>query len=91
MNIALHMEQLVLTGVDLSSGQRAVLQASVEGELARLLGQGTVAPALGGGAMVGRLEAAPIEIGPRPDPVRLGEQIAQSLYGAMAPTQAVAP
>ncbi|UUZ53277.1 ATP-binding protein [Massilia sp. H-1] len=39
---------------------------------------------LAGGALVPRMDAPPIEIGPRADPVRLGQQIAQSLYGAMA-------
>lgn len=84
MNIALHMEQLVLTGFDLSSGQRALLRASVEGELARLLAEGGVGPALAGGALVGRMDGQQIAAAANPDPVRLGQQIAQSLYGAMA-------
>lgn len=84
MNIALHLEQLVLSGVDMPSGQRALLQASVEGELARLLTEGGVGPALAGGALVARMDAAQIAVGANPDPVRLGQQIAQSLYGAMA-------
>lgn len=84
MNIALHMEKLVLVGVELGSGQRALLQASVEGELARLLGEGGVAPALAGGALVTRLQAPQIEIGPNPDPVRLGQQIAQSVYAGVS-------
>lgn len=84
MNIALHMEQLVLTGVDLAPAQRALLQASLESELARLLGEGGVAAGLAGGALVTRLEAPPIEIDANPDPVRLGQQIAQSVYGGIA-------
>lgn len=84
MNIALHMEKLVLTGVDLPSAQRVLLQATVEGELTRLFSEGALLPALAGGALVPRMDAPPIEVGPRADPVRLGQQIAQSLYGAMA-------
>jgi len=84
MNVTLHMDRLVLTGVDLPSGQRALLQATVEGELARLLAEGGVAGALAGGALVAHMAAAQIEVGSRPDPVRLGQQIAQSLYGAIA-------
>lgn len=83
MNIALHMEQLVLAGFEMPAGQRALLQASVEGELARLLTEGGVGPALAGGALVGRIDAAQIAVSANPDPIRLGQQIAQSLYGAI--------
>jgi hypothetical protein len=84
MNVTLHLEQLVLAGVDIPSGQRGLLQASVEGELTRLLNESGLAAGLAGGALVARLDAAQIEVGASPDPVRLGQQIAQSLYGTIA-------
>jgi len=80
MNIRLHIEQLVLRGVELTPTQRRQLQASLETELTRLLAQGGLAPAMLHGAMM-------------PDPARrnfhntgsrdaalLGTQIAQSVY-----------
>ncbi|HEY0063203.1 MAG TPA: hypothetical protein VGC21_13865 [Telluria sp.] len=85
MNIALHMEKLVLTGFDMPSGQRGLLQASVEAELARLLTEGGVAPGLARGALLGHVDAASIEVAAGADPVQLGRQIAQSVYGGIAP------
>lgn len=85
MNIALHMERLVLVGVELPSGQRHLLQTAVEAELTRLLNARGVAPGLVQGALLSQVSAAPIEIGPGADPVQLGQQIAQSVFGGIAP------
>ncbi|SHG51573.1 hypothetical protein [Massilia sp. CF038] len=85
MNISLHMERLILTGVDLPSSQRGLLQASVEAELSRLLSEGGVGAGLARGALLSQLDGPPIEITAGADPVQLGRQIAQSVYGGIAP------
>jgi hypothetical protein len=85
MNIALHMERLVLDGVVITPAQRALLQTALEGELALLLGEGGLPPALAQGAQPASIGAAPIAFAPGGDPVRLGQQIARSVYGALAP------
>ena len=51
MNINVAIERLVLDGIDVPYHQRSLLQAAVEGELARLLADGGLAPSLlAGGA-----------------------------------------
>jgi len=44
MNINLHIERLVLDGVNIAPGQHHVPQTSVETELTRLLAEGGVSP-----------------------------------------------
>lgn len=85
MNIALHMERLVLDGVELAPGQRNLLQAALEAELTRLLATGGLPPSLAQAAPLPNIAAPPIEFAPDGDPVRLGQQIARSVYGSLAP------
>jgi hypothetical protein len=40
MNVEIHIDRLVLDGLDVPFAQRAALQAAIEGELARLVGSG---------------------------------------------------
>jgi len=79
MNINLHIERLVLDGVNITAGQRHLLRASVEAELPRLLTDGGLAPGLAQGVALPRLSAGAMQL-TGSNPAQLGRQIAQSVY-----------
>lgn len=80
MDIDVHIERLVLDGISILPGQRAHLQASVEGELARLLAaDGLSAGLMAGGAMPW-LRAGGIQLRSGEGPAHLGTRIAQAVY-----------
>lgn len=83
MNVRLHIERVVLEGIDLAPHERPLFQAALEAELGRLLGEGGVSAALAGGAALPAVRAGGIEIGGEPNPGRLGRQVAGSVYGGI--------
>jgi hypothetical protein len=82
MNINLHIERLVLDGVNIAPGQRHLLQASVETELTRMLTEGGVSSSLTQGSALSRLSTSGIQLTGN-NPAQLGRQIAQSVYGGI--------
>jgi hypothetical protein len=82
MKVNLHIDRLVLEGIDLDHAQRPHLRAAVEAELGRLLAEGGVGNLAAGGA-VPSVRAEGFEIGADGGPGRLGAQIAQSVYGGI--------
>lgn len=82
MNINLHIERLILDGVNIAPGQRHLLQARVETELTRLLTDGGLAPSLAQGSAFPRLSTNGIRITGN-NPTQIGRQIAQSVYGGI--------
>jgi hypothetical protein len=82
MNINLHIERLVLDGVNIAAGQRHLLRASMEAELTRLLTDGGLAPGLAQGVALPRLSASAMQLTGN-NPAQLGWQIAQSVYGGI--------
>ena len=83
MNINLHIERLILDGVNLQTHQHHLLQASVETELARLFADGGLASNLSQGVALPHVSARGIQLTDANNPVRLGQQIAQSVYGGI--------
>lgn len=83
MNINLHIERLVLDGLDIAPEQRPALQAAVEGELSRLLTERGLSSDLAQGVAVPRLSARDMQIASASSPTELGQQIAQSVYGGI--------
>ena len=83
MNINLHIERLVLDGVNIAPGQGQLLRAGVETELARLLTGGGLAPSLAEGINLSRVFAESIELRGNNNPTQIGRQIAQSVYGGI--------
>ena len=83
MNINLHIERLVLDGVNIAPNQRHLLQASVETELTRLLIVGGLAPSFTQGSALPRLSTSGIQLTGGNNPTQLGRQIAQSVYGGI--------
>jgi len=82
MNINLHIERLVLDGVNIAPGQRHLLQASVETELTRLLSNGGLTPAFIQGLALPRITVKAIQL-PGNNATQIGQRIAQSVYGGI--------
>jgi hypothetical protein len=88
MKIRLHIERIVLDGMPLSPGERGALSSAIQVELSQLLAAGML-PELGRGAVIDRLQAPAIHLGPGGGAGSLGRQIARSVYsslGASAPS-----
>jgi hypothetical protein len=83
VNINVHIERLILNGVNIRPGQRHLLQSSVETELTRLLTNGGVSPSFSEGIALPHVFANGIQLAGGNDPVQLGRQIAQSVYGGI--------
>jgi hypothetical protein len=83
MNIDLHIERLVLDGIDLPPGGTDQLGASVKAELRRLLSERGVSPDLANGAGLARVAAPSIEVPPGGDLAGLGRAIAGAVYGGL--------
>ncbi len=79
MNINLHINRLVLDGIDLTSHEQQMLQASVTAELSRLLSSGGLAPHLAQGIALDRLNTNGIYLAGH-NPTQLGQRIAHSVY-----------
>lgn len=85
MNIELHIERLVLEGLEVEPRHRSHLQAALEGELARLLAtDGLRSELLSGGAMRS-LSAGEIQVTNQMSPLHLGNGIAQAVHGGIGP------
>ncbi len=86
-NIHVYIERLILDGLPIERGQAPQMQAAVEAELARLLvGQGLAADLQAGGA-VPSVRADAIQLAAGSNPVRMGTQIAQSVYSGIGNTR----
>ncbi|MGH8761966.1 MAG: hypothetical protein ACREUR_01900 [Nitrosospira sp.] len=81
MNINLHIDRLILDGVNIPHHQRHLLQASVESELTRLFTARGVPQHLASGGASPHVQANGINLSSGSDPVNLGHQIARSVYG----------
>ena len=78
--VSLHIERLVLDGLDVAAGEQHWLQAAVETELARLLTEGSGADRLGSPAAIPRIAGPTLRLDRGSAPARLGEQIAGAVY-----------
>ena len=83
MNTNVHIERLVLDGIDVPYHQQPLLQAAVEAELARLLAAGGVAPGLRAGGALSHVPGGTIDLAEDRGPAHLGQQIAQAVYGGI--------
>jgi hypothetical protein len=84
MNVSLHIERLVLDGLELERGHEPLFRAALEAELTRLIAGGGGANHLTTAGTVPRLSAPGIETaGGGGDPAGLGRQIARSVYDSL--------
>jgi hypothetical protein len=80
MNINLHIERLILDGIPLGPGQRPLLQAAMEAELARLLASGGLCEGLQSGGAFYNVRTAGIQLADDRNPASMGEKIAGAVY-----------
>lgn len=83
MNVRLHIDRLVLDGLDLAYADRGKLAAAVEAELARLIGAGGIGADLSTGAALDALQGASIQVGPGLPVEQVGARIAQGIYDGL--------
>jgi hypothetical protein len=81
MNVKLHIERLILEGITLSARERAVLNGAVTTELTRLISEGGLPAAMPARGIVPSLAAGTVQLGHDNNPILLGQQIAQAVYG----------
>ena len=79
MNVRLHIERVVLDGLELERAHEPLFRAALEAELTRLIADGGAAHLATAGA-VPRVSAPDIETAGDGDPARLGRQVAVSVY-----------
>jgi hypothetical protein len=83
MNVRLHIDRLVLEGIDLRSADRSQLQGAIEQELARLIGEHGLAPQLASGGALPSVRAPQIAFAPDAKPAQLGSAIAGAVFGGV--------
>jgi hypothetical protein len=83
MNINLHIDRLILDGLDYGHDQRPLLQAAVETELGRLLTAGGVSTEIANAGAIPRVAGQAIEVQQQNGPHDTGRRIAASVYGAI--------
>lgn len=80
MNIELHIERLVLEGLPLARTEGPELQAAVERELVRLLGEGGLGRGFATGGAVRSVRGGALNLAEGMNAVSLGEGIAGAVY-----------
>ena len=85
MNIELHIERLVLEGLEIEPRHRSPLQAALEGELERLLATDGLRSELLSGGAIRSLSAGEIHVTNQMSPLHLGHRIAQAVHGGIGP------
>jgi hypothetical protein len=83
MTIDVRIERLVLDGIDLPPEKRPLLQAAVEGELARMLAAGGLSADLIPGGARPRVPGGEIRLSGGDDAGDLGVRIARAVYGGI--------
>ncbi len=83
MNVNLHIERLILDGLELDPAKRDSFKSAIESELTDLLTAGGVGPTLSAGVAMPRVEGTSIQPPPDNSPHQLGRQIAGSIYGGI--------
>lgn len=83
MRLEIHIQRLVLDGIDISPGQEGPLQEALQTELSRMLAADGLAPRLLGGGALARVRGGDIQLTGDSDPAQLGGQVAQAVYGGI--------
>lgn len=78
-NVRVHIERIVLEGIDVAPHQQLQLQAAIESELVRLLAKYGIGMQLRTGGAVAKLAGASIQLTGE-GPTQFGMQIAQAVY-----------
>lgn len=81
MNIRLHIDRLILDGLNVDPGQGALVKASVEAELRRLLTEGEPCSDLQVRSTMSDIATNPMQIFQDSKPSSIGIEIAREIYG----------
>ncbi len=79
MKINLHIERVVLEGIDVGAGDRELIRESIASELGRMLGDGGLGNGLSGGISRSRVMAGDVQL-TADKPVEFGRRIAGSVF-----------
>jgi hypothetical protein len=82
VNVALHIEELVLHGF--SPGDRHAIAEGLQRELAHLLAERGLPPALAQGVDAPQISGLSFAVSGQTRPERVGSQIAQSIWGGLS-------
>ena len=80
-DIQLHIEELVLNGLPDVDGQ--AIREGIQRELARLLAEQGVPPALGGSGGALRVDGGAFDVAADADAGTIAVQVAQAVYGGL--------
>ena len=83
-SVRVRIERLVLEGLPLTRAQGEQVGAALEAELARLLAEGRLDPALLASVALPSLPAGSLRLGGDASPARLGRQIARAIHERMS-------
>jgi hypothetical protein len=78
--IRVHIEQLILEGVHVTPGDSPKLQASVERELARLVGERGLGPQMHGGGALEAVRGGSVQLEHANTPAKLGRKVASAIH-----------
>ncbi|TXI20847.1 MAG: hypothetical protein E6Q62_00350 [Nitrosomonas sp.] len=85
MKINLHIDHVLLDGIDIKPGEQHSVKAALEAELSRLLTEhGALVPEFTQNLAVPRITSESIQLSGDNNPMQIGKQIAQSVYGGIS-------
>lgn len=84
MNIELHIDRLILEGIDLEFADRGLLETAVTAELTRLLEVNGLRGGVGNGRSLASLTANPISLPENQSADGVGQEIGRAVYGTVA-------
>jgi len=83
MNINIHIDRLLLDGIDATPRQLTLVKSSLEARLANLLARKGIGPQLQNGGVVRTVQTDPMGPVSESDPSGLGDRIARSVHGGL--------
>lgn len=83
MNINLHIERLVLDGLNIAPREASLVMKAVEDELTRLLEERGPAPNLRSGTALPDIRTNSIKVNGNANPLQTGREIARSVYSCI--------
>lgn len=84
MSVTLHIDRLVLDGLDFGPHDRALLRSAAEAELASLLRAGQLSGAIAGGTSMPALRGGDVTVARDATAEQVGAAIARSVYGGIS-------
>ena len=83
MSVRLHIEHLVVEGIDVPHGARRAFRAALERELTQRIAAGGIGDELSSGGAVPSVAAPAIDLASGTDAPRLGAAIAGSVFAGL--------